>query len=564
MKFVRTRFALLALIIFSLLSSGVASASYEEERMTGKISWEPEEISIEFSDPGASRTFLPSLLWVEKQMEGYGSTRVDRKICTSAPLSNCAIDGYRFVYDAIFSPCSTPTSLNCIESVWGTSQSGEKIPGQLVEEWESPNHFPGVPSLGLPAGGGSSTWRIPNSNGTNSDLFALVAGERGSMGYGKDDVAHAVDSFAYLQPVEILPLKYGSNTYTNFQYPDGPGTNTGFSAGDGANCFIFDKTRCAARATFSTSGRFGIKIRYQNPPQEWFRSRINNPIISVTKDSASYVVEISGEPLVVPFVTGVTKWSNLRPETQAMYPKSIERMRAEHGSSLWLGGESGKNALNFFSGWLPILNDKATAMKSHWTLNSINLSSIDDKMRRCSDSKYFAGIVSSNATVYSDGAPILNASSEALEYQVAAPHFDSHGEIFTGIYDLKIQSNVARCIYGFTDAPIKATISVTSESETTRTSTSSISESNGFLNFHIAGFSYSSPTIQVKLSQQSSTAMPSNTTPSAPVNTQVSPSNQTAINSKKAVKTILCERGKTLKKVSGTKPICPTGYKLKK
>ena len=77
-------------------------------------------------------------------------------------------------------------------------------------------------------------------------------------------------------------------------------------------------------------------------------------------------------------------------------------------------------------------------------------------MRRCSDSKYFAGIVSSNATVYSDGAPILNASSEALEYQVAAPHFDSHGEIFTGIYDLKIQSNVARCIYGFTDAPIKA------------------------------------------------------------------------------------------------------------
>jgi hypothetical protein len=64
------------------------------------------------------------------------------------------------------------------------------------------------------------------------------------------------------------------------------------------------------------------------------------------------------------------------------------------------------------------------------------------------------------------------------------------------------------------------------------------------------GFSYSAPTVKIKLSQEAEVIAPT-PAPSASVKAPI-----------KAV-TITCINGKTTKKVTAAKPKCPTGYKKK-
>jgi hypothetical protein len=102
-----------------------------------------------------------------------------------------------------------------------------------------------------------------------------------------------------------------------------------------------------------------------------------------------------------------------------------------------------------------------------------------------------------------------------------------------------MSSTVARCIYKFTSAPISATVSITSESGVENTATTVISEKNGWLKLGAYGFTFSSPTVRVKLTQE-----------------VVKP-----VFAKKT--TITCVKGKTSKKVTAVKPKCPSGYRKK-
>jgi hypothetical protein len=69
------------------------------------------------------------------------------------------------------------------------------------------------------------------------------------------------------------------------------------------------------------------------------------------------------------------------------------------------------------------------------------------------------------------------------------------------------------------------------------------------------GFTFSTPSIKVKLSQEAVTPAPSATPTATPV-----PATK-PIDAKKTV--IVCMKGKVVKKVTAIKPKCPTGYKKK-
>jgi hypothetical protein len=74
-----------------------------------------------------------------------------------------------------------------------------------------------------------------------------------------------------------------------------------------------------------------------------------------------------------------------------------------------------------------------------------------------------------------------------------------------------------------------------------------INEKNGWLSLSAAGFTYSSPTIAIKLSQEAAAVAP---TPEAKTPSRA-----------QGTKTITCAKGKLKKKVSGFNPKCPSGYK---
>jgi hypothetical protein len=168
------------------------------------------------------------------------------------------------------------------------------------------------------------------------------------------------------------------------------------------------------------------------------------------------------------------------------------------------------------------------------------------------------GFVTTNAAVYSAGPPAYNKELESLDYKVIAPHYTASGEIFKGTYDLRIRAEVARCIYGFTNAPIQASISVIGEDGSAQVATQTINEVNGWLSLSANGFTYSAPTISVKLRQDAPVVMP---TPEPSAEPTPEPSASPAPTKAPKKQSIKCVMGKKVKVVSAVAPKCPAGYR---
>jgi len=178
-------------------------------------------------------------------------------------------------------------------------------------------------------------------------------------------------------------------------------------------------------------------------------------------------------------------------------------------------------------------NDTAATTTSSWQVKSIQAG--NDQTGCLTDSNRLIGLVTTNAMAYAGGAPAF--IDDKLSYEVAGLHFLPDGKTAVeGTYDLAIRSDVARCLYGFSKAPISATINVTGANGETKTATTVVIEKNGWLKLSAYGFAFSSPTISVKLSQAKAPA-------------------------KKT--TITCVKGKLSKKITAIGPKCPAGYRNK-
>jgi hypothetical protein len=112
------------------------------------------------------------------------------------------------------------------------------------------------------------------------------------------------------------------------------------------------------------------------------------------------------------------------------------------------------------------------------------------------------GIVTSNATVYGDGPPAFNNADGTLNYKVAAPHFNPDGTEFKGTYDITMTSAVARCVYQLGEAPINVNVRVIGENGVQTGATTTAVESDGWLKISVKDFTFSSPTIKLRITQK--------------------------------------------------------------
>jgi hypothetical protein len=193
--------------------------------------------------------------------------------------------------------------------------------------------------------------------------------------------------------------------------------------------------------------------------------------------------------------------------------------------------------MNELIAWIPYIQDTATANVSKWTVRSLSDSEMQSTGQCLTNNQQLNGLVMTNATQYSSGPPTFNRAEGSLNYQVAAPHYTSGGNVFLGTYDLIMRSEVARCIYGFSKAPLNASISVIDNEGVTTTATKLVSERDGWLRIAAYGFGFSNPIIKVKLTQSGSKGVKAKKT------------------------TITCKKGKSTKRATGNSPRCPSGYK---
>jgi hypothetical protein len=323
-------------------------------------------------------------------------------------------------------------------------------------------------------------------------------------------------------------------------------------------------------------------------PSGWMHGRITQPDVSITKENNLYSLKIEGEPVSVPAVSKTYWWNQMPVDLQAKYDTAtacyINEPSFKAGGKYCYGGRSQANAdpqkrnvvvkpdpwsaigMEQLKHLLPYVNDQATAMFSSWSIRTLSAGEMAGADKCFNDTTSVSGMVSTNATQYSAGPPVFDKSTQSLVYQVAAPHLTNKNKVFEGSYDLSIPSSVARCLYSFTSAPIKAEVSITTTDGTTKVAITSLVEKDDWLFFSAKGFTFSDPTIQVKLFQDVVEATPTPTPEPTPEPTVTPTPKPTPTVTKAAVvkkTTITCVKGKVVKKVTAVKPVCPKGYKKK-
>jgi len=293
-------------------------------------------------------------------------------------------------------------------------------------------------------------------------------------------------------------------------------------------CLWETSTHCAHRLAFPEDTRLRLSVRLHESVTGWLGGRLEQPAIDVQpiRGSLNRVV-ITALPVDVPLISLAIPMELATPEIKAYWRDNTDC--GDGPCPLNVGGvqSSGPHTADYLRIFAPFLGDTATRAIPSW--NVVNL--LDHANNPCLVStERLLGLVTTNATGYEASPPAFR--NNALKYQVAGLHYLPDGNVFQGSYDLVMRSDTARCLYGFSDAPVQAEIQVTSDDGVEQVVTTSLAEKDGWLRLSARGFHFSQPTITVKLTSQASE------------------------------KTILCKKGKKTKKVTGVKPKCPKGWKL--
>ncbi len=492
----------------------------------------------------------------------FGFEGSNSYICSSLSDLNCS-KANRFTFNSILPICSDEKDINCIVEFSSIKNDGVGDIGKfsIYSQPNHPNRFTGNNAIKLPVAESPGIWTLPGTPHSSGNLYALTVGINGD--FTKNSSSATWSSF-YLN-IQAVSLRngYGKitdiNGYENFPkcIQKAEKDRTYFGCGNGAE--EYGQYRCAIKSTengncylnhtLPKENKFKVDLRLSQEPNGWLHGRVFNPEISIK--AANNVVEasIAGVASEVPtFYSGGNYrelnedlknfWTNCLPKY--LCPSGTRKAGSDPNNNpngltrnvQYTPQPYGNNILKQFTELLPLTNDKAVAIPSRWSIRTLQASEMENANGCFKKGGGLKGIVSTNATVYSEGPP--EYSGDNLQYKVAAPHLRPDDTEFRGSYNLVMRSDIARCVYGFSSAPIRASIQVVNESGVNSIATTTISEKNNWLSLAAYNFTFSAPTIKVNLSQ-----------------------------AKNLRSTISCVKGKVTKKVTGTSPKCPSGYKKK-
>ena len=517
---------------------------------------------------------------------------VDTEDPTCASLADPKCSSTQYDFRAILKQCDNMNTINCISDFGVVDAEGTRTSGVFQEYFpdKAQNEFVGDASSNVPNGGTGSVYQVKSAPFQGGDKYYVEATLTG--GGGPNSQVNPGDFSVYVFPVAI---RTGITTINNWPNAgiskltdSGAGHTTGTyvyaSPGliSGTSCLVIsgqDK-RCLERYAFPANINFYVTLKLKKEPNGWMHGRISNPTIKITDNKEFVSVDIQAEPIAVPVVYKMYRWATMPSDLRSKYdlvtggylpdnPVYVEGSGCgrsacnpdpEKRNVIISPAPYSDSAFNQLLLWLPYVKDKAQAMYGNWSVRTLSGNELNNANVCFTGKQGVTGIVSSNSSTYSPGPPYLNRNTNSLDYKVAAPHFTSADSdtVFKGSYDLLMRSDVARCVYGFTSAPISATISVSSSDGEASVATTIFNERAGWVQLRAAGFTFSSPTISVKFDQKSAPAAPA-----TPV--VVSPSVPSSAPTVSAAKktSITCVKGKSIKVVTAAKPTCPSGYKKK-
>jgi hypothetical protein len=510
-------------VLLGVLTAGLLAPSARAEE-------KPAFFAASLQEMGESRIFMagddtgPTM----SQLGNWWSN----KICSSTkdPVCDFANAGdtkeTAITTQQVLVFCETATSEDCLESV-EISRAGEPL-RKLVfagysKEMTNPRdgiNFPADRSMNLPEGGNQSIWHEV-VDGKVSDKKYLVAYVY-EMYYRKDTGKFALGTVRLI----IRPFKEVATTRWDSLW-----------TAESKSGILYD---------FDPNTAMQATIRLSSTAAGWYRARLTDPDIEISDFSpTNNKVRIYGKTVSVPTFVVKRKVSEL----DAVEKNLADSFGYTKGV---VGADPGLPMIfPYMDHFRKVVGDKTTEQTTYWSLSSTTWTS----QNKClADSKRVLGIVTTNAMGYDGTAPKFEDGT--LNYRVTGLHYGPDGKSLNlGTYDLLLRSDAARCLYGFSNAPISASVSITSGDGAQNVATTVVTEKDGWLKLQAAGFTFSEKTIRLKLDQAKTEAVVTPTPAATPSPIAAAPKAP----AKKI--TIQCVKGKTVKKVTAVKPKCPSGYK---
>ena len=530
--------ASLVALVFLVTTILPAHAAFPVER-----SWWPKVPSLGFSSTEAFTPGVREKSWVSgySYAEGASSGLYTRSIsCTSVDDPACA-SADSIAANFILPPCELNEGELCVDSLQLSNADGKLEPATLSYEVPSAK-FAASKSRGTPFGGGIRLWN------SKSTLNAL--------GVNQFAVQVHLDLQNMRNKACLTDTKLCSFELGNFSANVFPVKLRSGNPED--QCLWIENSSCAAITDFLPGTKVALTVRMDNSLTGFLFGRMQDVSMEVTPISKTLnALRVEASPIDVPSIHAFVPKSDL-----SKYPDLVKYWNQRRANLAAIDIASAETidlgswpqyAMNDFLAFNNLVQS-GEIVTSIWRFGSgLGLGSGSDCYK---DKSRILGLVTTNAPTYEPTPPAFDGAF--LNYRVGGAHFLADGKtLFKGSYDLALRSEFARCLYGFSNAPLSASISVvSSEGGVQDVATESLrQDSNGqWLYLSAKNFTFSSPTIRIKLVQKAqvgTTAKPAVKNPSGSTQGSVRITSTT----------IKCMKGKSVKKVSGVKPKCPSGYR---
>lgn len=405
--------------------------------------------------------------------------------------------------------CTATITTYCVEGMGVSSGAGAPVLAGSAIGNAGGRTYPADAERGTPAAGTPSLWQVAGTkNAGGTDTYAVKV---------------LMDAFmlSTSKTVYVFTISAVVEPFTQ--------TSMAGLPSDG-NCTSWQReSDCGRRADFADGQRVSLSLRLPNTVTGWLNGRLKGSAIDVAPvDASTNRLRVEADPVLVPEVNVALTDA----EFNTLSNPSFFRQNGVDWNSVNAGNGA---ALEWIRQLAPVMGDKATDEHTSWAFSTIK--SPDNKC--LNDRTRLVGLVTTNAAVYEPGAPQF--ADGFLNYRVGGLHYRPDGKTLAqGTYDLLMRSDVARCLYGFTNAPLSATVSVSYGSGgDQQVATAVLSEKDGWMHLGAYGFTFSTPTLKVAL--KGTKSVPPTTAKPKVVTT--------------------CSKGKLLKKFNGSK--CPAGWKKK-
>jgi hypothetical protein len=456
----------------------------------------------------------------------FAQNRSGGATCDSMSDAECSssnTDG--IVASSILKVCSSSSENNCVLRLEMAGADGIFYQASFVRNANG-MQFPANSSTGYSGATTPALFslpQVPSASGTTDYAVIVRAESRLIWREGKFKTSGV---FASVRPFRAQAGNYKApfQAITEKNHRGDKGLSIG---NHGYECAWSENGTCGVLQDFAANTRVRLTIRITSDVGGWFKGRIKNPLISVAQPSSSInEITVEAAPAEVSRMVYKTSIADLTP-TEREYGMLNGMAGSWDSQFISWAGSSYSSTFGYLNYLRPKVKDTTSATNTFWNFSS----SGEQQGNSClSDTSKVLGIVTTNAMAYDGGVPKF--SNGFLNYQVAGLHYQPDGTTkVQGSYDLVIRSEVARCLYGFSRAPLSATISVVGDGDKS-IATTVVSEKNGWLKLAAYGFTFSKKTIRAKITKAKATTI-------------------TCVANADAAKT---------KKVRAVNPKCPKGF----